>query len=93
MNLVDEIMESKVRIKVILALYELGELNITQLAKIIGSNYTLTLKHVKALERVGIVKEVTIGRMRIIKLNKDTPAYKHIRNLANTLKDLMNIQQ
>ncbi len=93
MNLVDEIMESKVRIKIILTLYELGELNITQLAKIIGSNYTLTLKHVKALEEVGIVKEVNIGRMRIIKLNKDTPAYKHIKDLANTLKGLMNIKQ
>ncbi|KUO91014.1 MAG: hypothetical protein AT713_00515 [Caldivirga sp. JCHS_4] len=92
MNLVDGIMKSKIRIKIILTLYELGELSISQLAKTIGSNYTLTLKHVRALEEMGIVKEVTVGRMRLIKLNKNTPAYEHIKTLVNTLKNLMNIQ-
>lgn len=92
MNAMDAIMESKVRIKIILVLSELEEISVTQLAKAIGSNYALTLKHVKALEELGIVKEVNIGRMRIVKLNKHSEAYSHIKNLVNALRGLSSIK-
>ncbi len=88
MGLLNHILESKLRLRILMVLAELEELNVTQLAKLTGTSYTSIMKHVNALEEVGLVKTVTIGRMRVIKLNTQSPAYSMVKELAKILKDL-----
>jgi len=59
--------------KILKMLYKLGQLNTSDLAQRLGTNYATTLKHLNLLEKEGLVTERISGKTRFFRF-------------ANTLK-------
>lgn len=59
---------SKVRMKILRLLFRLGQLNTTDLARRVGTNYEITLKHLVLLEKEAIVEHRLSGRVRFFRL-------------------------
>jgi len=69
----DELFSCRGRIKILLVLFEHGEMSMSELARRSGLNYTTTEKHVEVLARKGLVKERRWGRARLVSLNMEKP--------------------
>lgn len=66
--MIELILGSPLRIRIVLTLWRFGELNATELAKRLGTNYRQLTAHIKTLAENGIVEERRIGRARLVKL-------------------------
>lgn len=78
---VEDFFSSRLRMKILRILSEVGELNISGIARRLGVNYGTTNKHLKVLENEGIVQHKRFGRIRIYRLNEHSPKTKAIQNL------------
>jgi len=78
---IEDFFSSRLRMKILKILSEVGELNISGIARRLGVNYGTTNKHLKILENEGIVQHKRFGRIRIYRLNKHSPKTKAIQNL------------
>ena len=78
---VEDFFSSRLRMKILKILSEVGELNISGIARRLGVNYGTTNKHLKVLENEGIVQHKRFGRIRIYRLNQHSPKTKAIQNL------------
>jgi predicted transcriptional regulator len=78
---VEDFFSSRLRMKILKILSEVGELNISGIARRLGVNYGTTNKHLKVLENQGIVQHKRFGRIRIYRLNEHSPKTKAIQNL------------
>jgi len=78
---VEDFFCSRLRMKILKILSEVGELNISGIARRLGVNYGTTNKHLKVLESEGIVQHKRFGRIRIYRLNQHSPKTKAIQNL------------
>jgi len=78
---VEDFFCSRLRMKILKILSEVGELNISGIARRLGVNYGTTNKHLKVLENEGIVQHKRFGRIRIYRLNEYSPKTKAIQNL------------
>lgn len=78
---IEDFFSSKVRMKILKILWQVGELNISGISRRLGVNYGTTNKHLKVLENEGIVQHKRFGRIRIYRLNKHSPKTKAIQNL------------
>ncbi|MBE0520577.1 winged helix-turn-helix transcriptional regulator [Candidatus Bathyarchaeota archaeon] len=67
--------------KILKILSEVGELNISGIARRLDVNYGTTNKHLKILENEGIVQHKRFGRIRIYRLNEHSSKTKAIQNL------------
>jgi len=65
---VEEVLGAPLRIRIILALWKTGEVNATELARRLETNYSQLVAHLKLLAKYGIVEERRIGRARLVKL-------------------------
>lgn len=61
----EEILGSKGRIRVLEVLTESGELNISEVSRRTGLNYTSVERHLTKLEKLGFLKEKRYGKIRI----------------------------
>jgi len=78
---VEDFFSSRLRMKILKILSEVGELNISGIARRLGVNYGTTNKHLKVLENEGIVQHKRFGRIRIYRLNQHSSKTKAIQNL------------
>lgn len=78
---VEDFFCSRLRMKILKILSEVGELNISGIARRLGVNYGTTNKHLNVLENEGIVQHKRFGRIRIYRLNQHSPKTKAIQNL------------
>ena len=62
-------------------IWRLGTLNVSDIAKRIGLNYSATDKHLRLLEAEGIFVQRTYGRIRMYKYSETSPKAKAIQNL------------
>lgn len=69
----EEILGSKVRIRILKVLFKLGETNITRIARETNTHFSLVEKHLQRLKEIGIVEEKRIGRIRLFGLNYSDP--------------------
>ncbi len=65
----DELLSSKARVKVLKVILERGEVNINQIIKETRLNYKTVNKHVNYLVNAGLVEEVRVGRLRLLRPN------------------------
>jgi DNA-binding transcriptional ArsR family regulator len=77
----EEVFSSKPRMKILKLLYELGSLNVSEVARRIGSNFAATSEHLKVLEEEGILQELTYGRVRMYRFNEASAKAKAVKNL------------
>ncbi len=65
---VEEILGSKGRIRVLKVLSESKELNISEIGRRTGLNYSSVDKHLEKLEELGLVREKRYGKIRIFEI-------------------------
>lgn len=78
---VENFFSSSVRMKILKVLMQVGELNVSQITRRLGINYKTTNKHLKVLEEEGIVNQKVFGRIRLYRINQNSPKVKAIQNL------------
>lgn len=67
----EKILGSRGRIRILDALAEEGELNISQLSRRVGMNHTCVDGHVKKLKELGLVRERWYGKIRMLEADFD----------------------
>ena len=64
----EEILGSKGRVRVLEVLTESGELNISEVSRRTGLNYTSVERHLMKLKGLGLLKEKRYGKIRIFEV-------------------------
>ena len=78
---IEEILSSKGRVKILKILSEIGELNISEIARRAGLNYATTNRHLSVLEEQGLVRHKRFGRIRIFRFNEENRKAELVRRL------------
>jgi DNA-binding transcriptional ArsR family regulator len=78
---IEEVFSSKPRMKILKMLYQLGQLNVSDIARRIKMNYTATDEHLRLLESEGILKRYVYGRVRLYSFNETSEKAKAVQNL------------
>jgi len=78
---VEDVFSSRLRMRVIKSLMNIGELNVSEIARRLGANYQTTKKHLQILEDEGIIKHKIFGRIRLYRLNRSSLKMKAVQNL------------
>ncbi|MBT8171332.1 winged helix-turn-helix domain-containing protein [Candidatus Bathyarchaeota archaeon] len=68
---IEEVFSSKGRVKILRILSEIGELNISEIARRAGLNYATTNQHLQILENHKLIRHKTFGRIRIFRYNEE----------------------
>jgi predicted transcriptional regulator len=82
----EEVFSSKLRMKILKLIYELGSLNVSDIARRLNTNFASTAEHLRVLETEGILQELTYGRIRMYRLNEGSTKAKAVQNLIETWK-------
>jgi DNA-binding transcriptional ArsR family regulator len=78
---IEDVFSSKGRVKILRVLSEIGELNISEIARRAGLNYATTNQHLELLENNKLVRHKTFGRIRIFRYNDQNRRALLIRHL------------
>jgi DNA-binding transcriptional ArsR family regulator len=70
----EEVFSSKSRMKILKLIYQLGQLNISDVARRLKLNFVSTSEHLKVLESEGILEERTYGRVRMYRFSENERA-------------------
>jgi predicted transcriptional regulator len=81
---IEDVFSSKGRVKILKILAEIGELNISEIARRAGLNYTTTNQHLQVLENYNLVRHKTFGRIRIFRFDQENPRAKMIKKLMES---------
>jgi DNA-binding transcriptional ArsR family regulator len=76
---IEEVFSSKGRVRILKILAEIGELNISEIARRAGLNYTTTNQHLQVLENHKLVRHKTFGRIRIFRFEQQNPRARMIK--------------
>ena len=76
----EEILSSKGRVRVLRVLSESGELNISEIGRRTGMNYTSVERHLKKLKEFGFLKEKRYGKIRIFEVSFRTLTIRFEKN-------------
>jgi len=79
----EDIFSSRLRIKILKILFQMRELNVSEIARRLNVNYNTAIKHLKILEDEGIVCHKVFGRIRLYRLNENSPRVRAIQNLLD----------
>ena len=79
----EEVLSSKSRMKILKLIYQLGQLNVSDVARRLKLNFASTSKHLKLLESEGILQERTYGRVRMYRFNESSAKAKAVQNLLD----------
>lgn len=77
----EDVFCSKPRMKILKLLFQCGQLNTSNLAHRLGTNYEATLQHLALLEKEGIVTQRLSGRTRFFRFANTVKAKATIRLL------------
>jgi len=78
---IEDVFSSRLRMRILKILMQVGELNISEIARRLGVNYKTTDKHLEILEDEDMIKHKVFGRIRLFRLNISSPRTKAIQNL------------
>lgn len=78
---VEDVLSSKGRVRILRILADIGELNISEIARRARLNYGTANQHLKVLEDHQLVKHKNFGRIRIFRYNEKNPRAKMIKQL------------
>lgn len=80
---VEDVLSSKGRVRILRILAEIGELNISEIARRARLNYATANQHLKVLEDNKLVKHKNFGRIRIFRFNENNSRGKMIKALID----------
>ncbi len=78
----EDVFSSRPRMKILKLIHRLGELNVSDVARRIGVNFTTTSRHLRLLEDEGILTQRTYGRIRMYRFNQSSAKAKAIMDLV-----------
>jgi len=78
---VEDVFSSKLRMKILKVIAQVGELNVSEIARRLGANYEITSKHLKFLEDEGIIQHKVFGRIRLYRFS-ESPKARAVQNLV-----------
>jgi DNA-binding transcriptional ArsR family regulator len=78
---VEDVFSSRLRMKILKIIMQIGELNVSEIARRTSVNYNAASKHLKVLEDEGIIQHKVFGRIRLYRINENSPKSKAIQNL------------
>ena len=78
---IEDVFSSRLRMRILKILMQVGELNVSEIARRLGVNYKTTDKHLEILEDEDMIKHKVFGRIRLYRLNISSPRTKAIQNL------------
>jgi DNA-binding transcriptional ArsR family regulator len=81
---IEEVFSSKPRMKILKLLARLGTLNVSDIAKRIGLNYSATNEHLRLLEAEGVLVQRVYGRIRMYRFNEESAKSKVVQSLIET---------
>ena len=70
----EEVFSSKPRMKILKLVYQLAQLNVSDIARKIKMNYTSTAEHLKILRDEGILEERIYGRINMYRFSDSEKA-------------------
>jgi predicted transcriptional regulator len=80
----EEVFASKQRLKILMLINKLGSLNVSNIARQTGSNFTVTAENLRVLEAEGILKVHVYGRVRMYRFSEGSAKAKAVKNLIET---------
>lgn len=83
----EEVFSSKSRMKILKLIYQLGQLNVSDVARRIKLNYSSTSEHLKVLESESILQERLYGRVRMYRFNEGSKKAKAVQNLLDAWEE------
>jgi DNA-binding transcriptional ArsR family regulator len=81
---VEDVFSSRIRMKILRILVQVGELNGSEMARRLNINYVTASKHLETLENEGILIHKAFGRIRLYRLNEISPKAKAVQTLIET---------
>ena len=79
----EEVFSSKLRIKILKLIYQLGSLNVSDIARRLKSNFTATSESLKILEVEGILNVHVYGRVHMYRFNEGSAKAKAVQTLID----------
>ncbi|MEM3608796.1 MAG: winged helix-turn-helix domain-containing protein [Candidatus Bathyarchaeia archaeon] len=77
----EDVFSSKIRMKILKIIAQVGELNVSEIARRLNINHKTTSEHLKILEAEGILQHKTFGRIRLYRFNEVSPKARTVLNL------------
>jgi DNA-binding transcriptional ArsR family regulator len=77
----EDVFSSKTRMKILKLIAKSGQLNVSNIARRINTNYTVTAEHLRVLEAEGILQKHAYGRIRMYRFNEDSEKAKAVADL------------
>ena len=84
---IEDVFSSRGRVRILRILAEIGELNISALARRAGLNYGTASEHLRVLEEAGLVRHKSFGRIRIFRFNDGDVRAGLIRRLVEVWEE------
>jgi len=81
---VEDVFSSSLRMKIIKSLMQVGELNVSEIARRLRINYETANRHLKILEDEGVLQHKTFGRIHMYRLNEHSSKAKAVQQLIET---------
>ena len=81
---VEDVFSSRLRMKILRILVQVGELNGSEIARRLNVNYITTSKHLKTLEDEGVLVHKAFGRIRLYRLNERSSKARAAQALVET---------
>ena len=78
---IEEVLGNKLRIKILKILNQMGELNVSEIARRIGANHKTTMRHLKILEEEGILQHKMFGRIHLYRFNVNSAKARALQGL------------
>jgi DNA-binding transcriptional ArsR family regulator len=73
--------------KILKLVAKLGELNVSDVARRLGLNFSATSRHLQVLEAEGILQERTYGRIRMYRFNQASRKAKAVQDLIDVWEE------
>jgi DNA-binding transcriptional ArsR family regulator len=77
----EEVFSSKLRMKTLKLIHDLGSLNVSDIARRLDTNFGSISKHLKLLEAEGILQKLVYGRVCMYRFNETSVKAKAVQNL------------
>jgi DNA-binding transcriptional ArsR family regulator len=84
---IEQVLGSKLRVKILKILAQVGELNVSEIARRLGVNYNAAKKHLKILEDGDILRRKEFGRIRLYRLDEHSPRARALQKLMEVWED------
>lgn len=84
---IEDVFGNRLRVKILKILAQMGELNVSNIARRLSVNYTTTRRHLKILEEEGILQHKVFGRIRLYRFSEHSPKAEIVQEFMEAWED------